>query len=124
MSIGRRDDGQATVELALVLPLVALMALAVVQTSVVAYRQLLVVHAAREGARAAAVSDDDRLGAAERAVAGAGGLERAALHVSVREEGELVEVEVTFDEPTDVALVGALIPSLELRARAAMQIES
>jgi Flp pilus assembly protein TadG len=43
----RGEDGQATVELALVLPLVAVLLLALVQAAVVARDQILVAHAAR-----------------------------------------------------------------------------
>ncbi|MGH9185287.1 MAG: TadE family protein, partial [Acidimicrobiales bacterium] len=47
-----RARGQATVELALVLPFVALVLLAVAQTALVVRAQVLVTHAAREAARA------------------------------------------------------------------------
>ena len=52
---GRGDDGQATVELALVLPLVALFALFVAQVGVVVREQVLLTHATREAVRAASV---------------------------------------------------------------------
>jgi Flp pilus assembly protein TadG len=48
--------GQASVELALVLPLVALLLLGLLQAGVVLRDQLLVVQAAREGVREASVS--------------------------------------------------------------------
>ena len=51
MSGRREDGGQAAVELALVLPMVCTLLLAVVQVALVVHAQLLVVHAAREGAR-------------------------------------------------------------------------
>ncbi len=47
--------GQATVELVLVLPVVVLALLLVIQVGLIARAQVLVVNAAREGARAAAV---------------------------------------------------------------------
>jgi Flp pilus assembly protein TadG len=119
----RHDEGQATVELALVLPVVAVLALVVVQVGVVAYRQVLVVHAAREGARAAAVEDGGRPEAARAGAERAGGLEAARLDVSTVDEGRHVAVTVVFDEPTDVALVGRLLPSLRLEGRATMRIE-
>ena len=53
---GRRDDrGQATVEVALMLPVLVILAMALVQVGLVARTTVLVHHAAREGARAAAV---------------------------------------------------------------------
>ncbi len=47
MTRGSRDEGQAAVELARVLPLVALVLLALVQAGLVVRDQILVVHAAR-----------------------------------------------------------------------------
>lgn len=118
-----RDGGQATAELALVLPLVGLLALLVVQVAVTARAQVLVVHAAREGARGAAVSTDVVAGARASA-ARAGGLDPARLTVSARRAGELVVVEVGYDDPTDVALVGALLPDVHLRGTATMRSET
>ena len=54
----RGDEGQAAVELALVLPLVVALLLAVVQVGLIVRDQVLVVHAAREAAREAAVDPD------------------------------------------------------------------
>jgi Flp pilus assembly protein TadG len=53
------DRGQATVELALVLPLVAMLTLAIVQVALVARDQNLVTHAAREAARAGTIYQYD-----------------------------------------------------------------
>ena len=52
------ERGQATVELALVLPMVFACLLAVIQVSVVVRDQIAVQHAAREAARAASVDRD------------------------------------------------------------------
>ncbi len=81
----RDDRGQATVELALVLPLVALVLAALVQAVVVARDQLLVVHAAREAARAAAV--DPAPGAAMDAAELSGPLDPRRLDVDVSGRG-------------------------------------
>ena len=51
----RRERGQATVEFALVIPLVLVTLLGVVQVGLVAYAQLEVTHRAREAARVLAV---------------------------------------------------------------------
>ena len=64
-----RQRGQATVELALGLPLVLLGVLLVVQVGLVVADQVRVVHAAREGVRAAAVDDRDRCAARRAALA-------------------------------------------------------
>jgi hypothetical protein len=117
------DEGQSTVELALVLPFVALLALAIVQVAVVAHRQVVVVHAAREGARAAAVSDDDPAVAAARAVDRSGRLDRSRLAVQTRTTDREVSVAVTYRDPTDVPLVGVLLADAALTATATMRRE-
>ena len=126
MTRGQRDEGQAAVEVALVLPLVALLLLALVQVGLLVRDQVLVVHAAREGARAAAVEAGDR--APERAALSGGGLDPDRVEVEVTEDsgrvaGALVEVEVIYRAPTDVPLVGRLLGDPTLRGRAAMRIE-
>ena len=114
------QQGQAAVELALALPLVALLLLAVVQTALVVRDQVLVVHAAREAARAAAVDAEP---AAARAAALAGsGLAPSRLSVQVR-RGTRADVVITYRSPTVLPLVGPLLPDLSLRAKAAMRVE-
>ena len=63
----RRERGQATVELALGLPVVLLGVLLVVQVGLVVADQVRVVHAAREGVRVAAVDERSVRGPAGRA---------------------------------------------------------
>ena len=120
----RGDRGQATVELALLLPFVVLLLLAIVQVGLVAHDQVLLTHATREAARAAAVEADPA--AAERAAAAGGGLDPGRLHVEVTGragEGSTVRVVLTYDERTEVAGIGRLVPDLELRADATMRVE-
>ncbi len=124
---GSRDAserGQATVELALVLPLVALLLLALVQAAVVARDQLLVAHAAREAVRAAAVDDD--VDAARRAAEQAGPLaaERLDVEVSGRAGvGSRVRVVVRYTVPTHLPLVGRAVDDVVLTASATMRVE-
>jgi TadE-like protein len=121
---GGRDAGQTTVEFALVLPLVALVLLALVQTVVVARDQLLVVHAAREAARAAAV--DPASGAALQAAELSGPLDPGRLDVDVSGRGppgSRVRTVVRYREPTDLPIVGRLIGDVTLRAEATMRVE-
>ena len=105
-------------ELALALPLVALLLLAVVQVGLVVRDQVLATHAAREGARAAAVGSPAR----PAALAGSG-LRGDRLTVEVA-QGELVRVAVRYRSSTDLPLIGPLLPDLMLRANAAMRSES
>ncbi len=118
---GREDAGQAAVELVLVLPLVIVVALAALQVAVVARDQVLVVHAAREGARQAAVSPDD---VAVRDVAtGATALHRSRLAIRTQRGSGPVSVTVTYEAPTTVPLVGALVGDVELEGTVTMRFE-
>ena len=124
MRRGRTDEGQAAVELALVLPLVVLLLLLAVQVALVARDQVLVVDAAREGVRAAAV--DRRPGAARRAVLARTPLKagRLAVETSYREGSVTVRVDVRYRSVTDLPLIGPLVPDLRLGANAAMRVET
>jgi Flp pilus assembly protein TadG len=122
----REDGGQATVELALVLPLVALVLLLVLQVGLVVRDRLLVAHAAREAARAAAVTDDDRGGAARRAAERAGSLDDGRLEVTVADGGVDGTVTATakYVSSTDVPIVGLLLPDMTLESDATMRAEA
>jgi len=118
------DLGQTTVELALVLPLVLLTLLFVVQVGLIARDQLLVVHAAREAARAAAVGDTDQQ--VRQVTARAGSLAATRLHVSVTRRGGHggdVDVLVRYRSVTDLPLVGVLVPDVDLQATVVMRQE-
>lgn len=123
---GERDEGQAAVELALALPLVALLLLGLVQITLVARDQLLVVHAAREGAREAAVNRSGGAARAEAAAARGSGLKEEQLEVETSHIGggsNMVLVRVKYRSQTDLPLVGPLLPDVEMRAKAAMRSE-
>jgi Flp pilus assembly protein TadG len=118
------DEGQAAVELALVLPLVAMLLLAIVQLGLVVRDQILVVHAAREAARQAAV--DPSPDATRRAAVAGSGLAASRLDVSVSGRagpGSRVHVGIRYRDPTTVPLVGALVADLTLKADATMRVE-
>lgn len=68
MGCGRGDRGQATVEFALILPLLVVCIAGILWVGQVVTVQLRLEHAAREGARAAAVSPDSAATAADAAV--------------------------------------------------------
>ena len=120
----RGDEGQAAVALALVLPLVVALLLAVVQVGLIVRDQVLVVHAAREAAREAAVDPDPA--AAWRAAAEGSGQRASRLRVEVTGRGapgSRVRVEVRYRAATDVPLVGALLGEVNLSGAAAMRVE-
>ena len=123
----RADEaGQAATELALVVPLLVLLLLSIVQVTLIARDQVLVVHAAREAAREAAV--DPRPPAIHRAALRAGsGLKPDRLGTETSQTGGapvIVTVRVVYRAPTDVPLIGPLLPDVEVRAKAAMRRET
>jgi Flp pilus assembly protein TadG len=117
----RGERGQATVELVLVLPLIAMLVLGIAQLSVVIAAQVRVVDASRAAARAAAVDADPA--AAARAVAAAG-LVGPAASVQVTRHDGMVTAEVRFRVPARVPLVGTWFNDTSLTARTAMREES
>lgn len=120
----RGERGQATVELALTLPVVVLALLLVVQVALVARTQILVVNAAREGARAAAV--DPHPAAAERSARGVPGLTPDRLRVSTSSRGlagSTVSVTVAYETRTEVPLAGRLVGQPVLTATVSMRVE-
>lgn len=121
---GGGDRGQAAVELALLLPVVALLLLAVLQVSLLGRDAILVAHASREAARAAATDPDPR--AAATAAARASGLDEGRLDVTVTGRGgpgSRVRVEVAYRAPTGVPLVGALVDDRTITVANTMRVE-
>jgi hypothetical protein len=121
---GGPERGQATVEVALALPVIALLLMVVVQVGLVVRAQVLVTHAAREGARAAAV--DGAPDAARHAVEASTPLDPHLLTVRVTGRdgaGSRVRVEVDYRLVTDLPLVGRLLPDLTLTGVTTMRVE-
>jgi Flp pilus assembly protein TadG len=114
------ERGQASVELALVLPVLILFLLGLVQTALVARDQVLLQDAARAAAREASVGADPARvrDAARRSLAG--------VTVDVRRTGgvgEPVVVVARYHDRTDLPIVGGVYPDVDLIARATMRAE-
>jgi len=121
---GADDDGQAAVELVLVLPLLVLLLLGMVQVGLVVRDQVLVTHAAREEAREAAV--DPAPAGVRRAALSAAPLESGRLSVvmsAAEPDTARVGVRLSYRSSTDLPLVGVLLPDVHLDARASMRKE-
>jgi Flp pilus assembly protein TadG len=118
-NVGSGDTGQAAVEFAFALPLIVIVMLAIAQLGVSIRNEIVVELAAREGARAAAVS-------AESAVSAATAARRAVdlpMTVSVSTSADTVTVTVTYVDPTDIALIGVAIGPITHTASVTMAIE-
>lgn len=115
------ERGQATVEAALLLPIVALALLAVIQVGLVVHARVMVTHATREGARVAAVGGSHA--DVVEAVVASGGLPPQRLSVDVSTDGGRSTVVVRYRAPTDVPIVGALVGEVEMEGVATMRSE-
>ena len=120
----REEGGQAAVELALSLPLLALLALVILQVALVARDQVLLTHAAREAAREASVAAD--AGAARRGALAGSRLDADRLAVTTEGRagaGSRVTARLTYRSPTDVPVIGRLVGDVRLRATVTMRVE-
>jgi Flp pilus assembly protein TadG len=117
------EEGQAAVELALVLPFLALLFLGIVQVGLVVRDQVLLVHAAREAAREAAVEPSSS--APRRAALSGAPLDPARLEVRVAREAGAgrVAARLAYRSPTMVPIVGSALPDVALNAVASMRLE-
>jgi hypothetical protein len=119
-----REEGQATVELALALPILAVILAAMLEAGMIGLDQLRLWHAAREAARIAVVDPnlDEIREAAERS-----GL--APLDVTVepdtyrRTSGGPLTVRLAYQPSGHVPLIGAIVDDVTLGAEATMRIE-
>ncbi len=117
------SSGQATVELALALPFVALLLAALVEVGVLARNHALVWHAAREAGRIAAVEPES--GSVEQAARRSG---LAPLEVAIdtppeeRIAGRPIRVTVSYHHDGRVPVLGYLFQT-EIEASASMRIE-
>jgi len=118
------EHGQASVELALCLPVVAVLLLLVVQAGLVVADQVAVVQAAREAARRASVDPDPD---AARPAALGGRLVPGRTTVTVERVAgppEQVRATIAHRAATDVPIVGPLLPDIDLSATASMAVEA
>ena len=119
------DEGQATVELALVLPFVVVLLLSVVQIGLVVRAQLRVEHAAHEGARAAAVADDPVAVGRRVALAAVDDPDRTEVMVTSEQVGgeDAVRVSVSWRLTGTLPLVGSAVDGRTVQASAALRVE-
>lgn len=124
-----REDGQAAVETALTLPIVLIALLLIVQVGIVVRDALALAQAAREGARAAAVTADDA-DARAAIVRAAGPLDAERIDVSIspaegqRARGDAVTVSLAYVEQLSIPVVSRIVAlDLPLSATATTQLE-
>ena len=116
------ERGSAVVEFALILPLVLVLVLGVVEVAIVARSEIQLIHAAREGARQAAVSPDT--GQASAAVRKALGPAGSGARISVSRPsaiGQPARVRVSIRHRVGAPILGGF--TIDLAASASMRTE-
>src|SRR5436309_10630363 len=120
----RGERGSAALEFALVLPILLVVTLGLVQAGLFVRDQLVLVEAARAGAREASVTADDD---AVRAAVGQSAVVLSTADLSVEvdrtgQQGQPVSVRVAYTDPVVVPVVGWLFPSsVDLSASATLR---
>ncbi len=127
-SATRGEEGQSTVEFALVLPVLLIVVLLFVQSVMVLHAQLVVTGAAREAARRGVetASEAEIRGVAMRAAAG---LSADRLDITIdsgpRVRGEWIKVGVSYEVPLVLPAIEKLFPDqLRVEGKASMRIEN
>ena len=121
--MSRPASGQATVEVALVMPLLVALGVALVWLALIAAHQVAVVDATRAAVRVASAGGDE---AAIRAAAvdAAPGLDPALLDVSMTRTAGRVDVRVRYRQPPPMHVIAAFVPAVTLTDEQILSDES
>jgi hypothetical protein len=119
-SASKPDSGQATVELALVMPLIIGLLLIILTAGLVVRDQLAVWHAASAGARAASISPD-LPDAVQQAVESE--VQLRPIHLRIVREGDLITVEAKYPRTIGLWLFKFITPPLILSATVTMHVQ-
>lgn len=122
----RTDDesAQATVELAMILPLIMTICLGIAQVGVVARQQIELTHAARAAARVAIV--DPSAASVRSAALEASSLDGSRVEIRLSGDsspGGLMEVTASYVSPTDLPLIGRFIGDITLSESLSVRVE-
>jgi Flp pilus assembly protein TadG len=119
----RTERAQATIEFALLMPIIAVVFLLGVDGVLIARDQLLVVHAAREGARRAALTGD--LGEAAAVVHDRGAPGNASVSMTSYGGGtnELVGVTVRWNTSSRLIVIGRFVGGIAVEHTTVMRRE-
>lgn len=114
------QSGQATVEIALVIPILAVFLLLVVHVGIVIRQHVLVTHASREAARVLSVENNSNRAkeAARRSVSDA--------QVTITRPssvGSYLTVLVTDEVENPIPFIGIVLPDIRVQSRTTMRVE-
>lgn len=119
-SAAQDQRGQATVELAVLLPVVITLLLVVLQVALVVRDQMVVLHATRAAGRAVIVEPSESV--AREAVERSGAPGASTSVDGPLRPGSLVTVTVSM-APTEVPIVGRVLAGRRITERLTVQIE-
>ncbi len=111
------ERGQATVELAIILPFIVFLAAGLIQCGLIVANQLAVWNAARSAARAAAISPNPQLDAKQAANSA---VNLRPLQVTITTIDDVVSAHVVYLDHTNLPIIGMLFPEISLEATVAM----
>ena len=120
---GRGPQGQAAVELALLLPLLMLMALFLAQLALTARDQIMVIHSAREAARAVAVTNDAARARPAALAASRLDPDRLRVRVETATAAGNVSVRLEYRSAVRFAPLAVVVDDLALSGEAVMRLE-
>lgn len=120
MKTTQDEQGQATVEIAVVIPVLAIFLMLIIQVGVVVRQHMLVAHASREAARALSVDNDK--GKAKDLVNKIISEPKIKLD-RPNTAGEYLNVEVSNVVKSPLPIVGELIPDITVKSKTTMRVE-
>ncbi len=112
------QSGQATVEFALVVPLIAIMMLLIVQAGLVVREQVMLINGVRQAARAAAVDPAADTTSITRSSSGIGSVVTSAVN-----SGTDITVTASAQVPIVVPGLSSLVRSVSIGASSTMRVE-
>ena len=115
-----RENGQATLEVALLLPLLAVFLMLIIQVGLVASRHVLVANAARLGAREASVNQNISDAIIE--------IHKSVPDAKVKIDrpsspGQYLHVEVSDTVESSLPIIGVLFPDITVLGKSSMRVE-
>lgn len=124
----KKEKGQSAIEFALVLPVILIIILVIIQSGIVVNAQLIITHAAREGARDGSVTNDNfKIMSSIRNSTGTLNQEMLSISISPssgRRIGDYITVNIKYRPPLVIPIIRSFFPdSICLKSSATMRIE-
>lgn len=116
----QNEDGQSTVEFAMIIPVVVLFLLIIMQVGIIVRQKILVTHSSREAARILSVENNSgrATGKVKEVISG------ADVKISrPSKQGEYLTVTVSDVVESNMPILGMLIPDVTVKSKTSMRVE-